>query len=148
MSDKAIRAAAKEIERHKMEPWTDTKAVEIARDAIAAYEAAMWRPGSEHDGSFDLITGILGWREVDWPERFDRRTAEIMARYFSLRWRSLLPSGGVSAEMLMRAVQAHIARRCLVLDCPEILDGMTEEEVREEMDSMRAALASLGLEVE
>lgn len=40
MSDKAIRAAAKEIERHKMEQWTDTKAVEIARDAMAAYEAA------------------------------------------------------------------------------------------------------------
>lgn len=47
MNDKAIRAAAKEIERHKMEPWTDTKAVEIARDAIAAYEAAMWRPREE-----------------------------------------------------------------------------------------------------
>ena len=41
MNEKAIRAAAKEIERHKFDPWTDTKAVEIARAAIEAYEAAL-----------------------------------------------------------------------------------------------------------
>src|SRR5690606_25162431 len=41
-----------------------------------------------------------------------------------------------------------VARRCLTLDCPEILDGLTMEEMREELDSMRAALASLGLTVE
>lgn len=68
MNDKAIRAAAKEIERHKMEPWTDTKAVEIARDAIAAYEAAMWRPIEECPEEWKDGRGLLAMSR-DWPDQ-------------------------------------------------------------------------------
>jgi hypothetical protein len=56
-------------------------------------------------------------------------------------------AGAVSEEELRRAVQAHVARRCLVLDHPDVLLGMTAEELRDEEDAMRAALAAIGVKV-
>jgi len=29
----------------------------------------------------DVINSVIGWRENDWPEGFDRRTAELIAEH-------------------------------------------------------------------
>lgn len=40
----------------------------------------------KHDShAADARALILGWREIDWPEGFDRRTAEIMAAEMASR---------------------------------------------------------------
>ena len=70
----------------------------------------------------------------------------VVAAYAAMRDASP-HSGCVSEEEVRRAVQAHVARRCMVLDHPDVLLGMSEDELREERESMRTALSSLGLEV-
>ena len=29
----------------------------------------------------DVLAPVIGWREYDWPESFDRRTAELIAEH-------------------------------------------------------------------
>lgn len=29
----------------------------------------------------DVLAPVIGWREYDWPEGFDRRTAELIAEH-------------------------------------------------------------------
>lgn len=84
MDEKALEAALKEWSK----PNERREPIEIMRAAIAAYEAALWRPVSEHDGSRETVLleyeardGSLhvevAWYDPDeqergwWPDNLD-----------------------------------------------------------------------------
>lgn len=59
--------------------WEANEIIAAALDAFAAErEAAAEKRGAAGERQF-AVELFQGWRECDWPEGFDRRTAEIIA---------------------------------------------------------------------
>ena len=83
--DKAVEAAAKAVKRKLMEVGRggpDATYEAIARETIAAYEAAMWRPVNECPEEWKDGRSLLAERAFDGNYKTDLPT------YFEVRWRT------------------------------------------------------------
>ena len=143
MNAKAIRAAAKEIERHKFDPWTDTKAVEIARAAVEAYERTMWKPIEEAQIKHMTTRRIVpaeATEEMLYAINVAVAQNDDAEHVFDAMLAASPASGKVSEAEVEKSAEAMKKRWHE--------RGGSDFSIEDGLDLARAALASLGLEVE
>lgn len=92
MLEAACEHVREEARLRARRPGSSTRAkrdmaiIEQCQSALSAYEEQQKRMAELEAYKQALQFGVIGWREYDWPEGFDRHTADLIVEHLQERW--------------------------------------------------------------